>query len=479
MRVACRSVLVLATVGGVVGCKPSDILSVPAPIGVQASGAMQSQAGAESALGGAEGQLFTSLDAYQSYGLLPWAELLTDEFTYVIGAGPGGANVDARRTRAFAHFGEGGDTPWPGLLQARSSFVLAIPLLIKYEPAGSRSMIGEAYALKGYNELIIAESYCAGTPFDIVLPQGGIQYGTPLTTDSTLGMAQADFDSAVAHAAGDPTIAPLASVGLARTLLDRGKFADAATAVQSVPTSFVYNASVEPNNNSLPYEPGMYAYALVNSQYANFNVSDREGGNGLDFVSAHDPRLLFDTSQTTADGTVMRIPLKFEANLAAIPLATGIEARLIEAEAALQVGQTSAWLGDLNALRNSGCTVSGSDTTCALGTGQVPSQTVGLPSLSDPGTDSGRVSLQFRERAFWLFGTGTRLGDLRRLIRQYGRDQSTVFPTGTYAPGQNPELPAPIPTYGTDVSLTLPSLQGGATITNPAYHGCLSSPATP
>jgi len=35
----------------------------------------------------------------------------------------------------------------------------------------------------------------------------------------------------------------------------------------------------------------------------------------------------------------------------------------------------------------------------------------------DPGTQVGREDLLFRERAFWLFATGHRLGDLRRLAR--------------------------------------------------------------
>ncbi len=108
----------------------------------------------------------------------------------------------------------------------------------------------------------------------------------------------------------------------------------------------------------------------------------------------------------------------------------------------------------------------------------MPSQTTGLASLSDPGTDSARVSLTFRERAFWLFGTGTRLGDLRRLIRQYGRNAEAVFPTGPYANGANPGLPVPIPNYGTDVSLTLPTPYGlslsGITETNPNYKGCIA-----
>jgi hypothetical protein len=478
MRLTLRS-FTLAALTAMTGCRPADVLSVPAPAGVQTLGALESQTGAEEAFNGAKGQLFYAADGGGNQGLLDWTGMLTDEFTAVVAAEPDYANVDARFTVGGGNYGEGGNFPWTALLQARSSFVLVVPLLEKYEPTSSQSKVGEAFALMGYDELLIAESYCAGTPFDVVLPGGGIQYGTPLTTDSMLGVAQAHFDSAIAHAAGDAGIAAFGGIGLGRTLMDRGQYSVAATAVKQVSTAYVYNVELAPNENTAPYEPGAYAYGVAFGAKSLFNVSDREGGNGLDFVSANDPRLQFDTSQMTADGTALRIPLKFEANLSFIPLATGIEARLIEAEAALKAGQPATWLMDLNALRNSGCTVSGADTTCSLGTGQVPSQTVGLPSLSDPETDSGRVSLQFRERAFWLFGTGTRLGDLRRLMRQYGRTQDAVFPTGVYANGRNPSLPAPIPTYGTDVSLTLPTPQSGTMITNPSYRGCLSPTSTP
>jgi len=63
-----------------------------------------------------------------------------------------------------------------------------------------------------------------------------------------------------------------------------------------------------------------------------------------------------------------------------------------------------------------------------------------------------QIDVMFRERAFWLYGTGTRLGDLRRLIRQYNRDQSIVFPIGPYEPWQNPDLQVflpNLPNYGT------------------------------
>ncbi len=477
--------LVAMAAVGVVSCRPSDVLSVPAPAGVLASSTLQNQSGAESEFNSAKAQVFYAADGFYGYGVLGSSELLTDEFTFSAFSIFGdviNANVDARETAAFGGFRELGDYPWRGILQARAGMVLALPALKTYEPASGRAKIGEAYALLGYAELIVAEAYCAGTPLDQVLPGGGVAYGAVLTTDSMLGVAEGHFDSAVAEAHGDAPTAALAGVGLGRTLLDRGLYAAAATAVASVPTSFVYNTELQPNGNTAPYTVGLYGDAVQYSGGRIFNVSDVEGGNGLNFVSAHDPRLGLDSSMLTPDGGVWYLPTKFEANLSYIPLATGVEAQLIAAEAALQAGQSGTWLTALNTLRNSGCTVPGVDSTCSLGSGQVPGQTTGVASLADPGTDSGRVSLMFRERAFWLFGTGTRLGDLRRLIRQYGRDQSTLFPVGPYAPTHQNQLPTPLPTYGTDVTLPLPTPAGlaasGLTIGNPNYKGCITSTKT-
>jgi len=105
----------------------------------------------------------------------------------------------------------------------------------------------------------------------------------------------------------------------------------------------------------------------------------------------------------------------------------GIEARLIEAEAQLREGN-SAWLTTLNDLR----------------------ATVGLGPLPDPGNEIARQDLLFRERAFWFFGRGHRVGDLRRLVRQYGRSPETVFPVGAWHKGGN---------YGTDVTLPIPQAE--------------------
>jgi hypothetical protein len=75
-------------------------------------------------------------------------------------------------------------------------------------------------------------------------------------------------------------------------------------------------------------------------------------------------------------------------------------------------------------------------------------------------TDERRVDQLFRERAFWLFATGHRHGDLRRLVRQYGRAADALFPTGAF--------PLSGLIYGTDITFA-PDLSQSL---NPAYRGC-------
>jgi len=119
-------------------------------------------------------------------------------------------------------------------------------------------------------------------------------------------------------------------------------------------------------------------------------------------------------------------------------VADGIEARLIEAEALLQTPDLPGMTGILNDLRAA----------------------QDLDPLAVPGTQAEGVDLLFSERAFWMFATGHRLGDMRRLIRQYGRSADTVFPSGSYIKGGN---------YGDDVNLPIPQEEGN----NPNAAGCL------
>jgi len=88
-----------------------------------------------------------------------------------------------------------------------------------------------------------------------------------------------------------------------------------------------------------------------------------------------------------------------------------------------------------------------------------------VDSLADPGSDSARVRLTFQERAYWMFLTGHRQGDLRRLLRQYSKyypNQNLVYPTGLYtAPGTGE--------YGSDVTAPIAVSEN----VNPQFHGCI------
>jgi hypothetical protein len=86
-----------------------------------------------------------------------------------------------------------------------------------------------------------------------------------------------------------------------------------------------------------------------------------------------------------------------------------------------------------------------------------------LPPLSAPTAAEAQVGLVYRERAFWLYLTGRRLGDLRRLIKNYGRDAETVFPSGRYAAGASYGTATAIPFVLDANSIGNPYITSGCT----------------
>ena len=173
--------------------------------------------------------------------------------------------------------------------------------------------------------------------------------------------------------------------------------------------------------------------------------------NALPFASSRDPRV--PTTIPTAgaingqDGQTYARTTTVYGQLTGIDVANSIDARLIEAEVALKAGNAALWLSTLNALR-----------AAPLKLGEV--QPAVLPPLIDPGSADARLSLLFREKAFWTFSRGQRLGDLRRLLRQYGRTEANTFPQGVHYKGGN---------YGTDVNLPVVTDERN----NPNFKGCL------
>lgn len=453
-------------VSGAVACR--GILDAPPPLGVITEDALQNRAGAENVFASAKAQFFSNYAGGSGIALI--SGLFSDEFICsdnVYGCGIAGlGGIDTRQTTGLA--GIVNQTVFPNLAGNRGTLLIAHSGLSQFEPAGGQKLAGEALALVGFNEVFLAENFCAGTTLDAVKAGGGWTYGPAYSLDSLLGIAEAHFQQALVSANGDTAVASLASVGLARVRLDRGDFSGAGSVVSAVVTGFQYNAVTDPTGANGPTN-------LYNSLYNSFagafvNVADHEGGNGLSYRSSRDPRLVLDSAKQTRDGDPFYYPVRFGLPSSVVPLANGIEARLIEAEAALHAGQISTWLSALNNLRTT-CADAGSCATPApAGSGGV----AGLPPLADPGTNSGRIALTFQERAFWLFGTGHRLGDMRRLVRQYGVNATSVYPVGAYSGSAGSNAPV---TYGTDISIALPD-PAAIGATNPAYHGCSGAPTS-
>jgi hypothetical protein len=170
---------------------------------------------------------------------------------------------------------------------------------------------------------------------------------------------------------------------------------------------------------------------------------------GTNLAAVWDVRTpVFFRGTASFDGSCIFSVEKYWSRSAPVPLAEGKEARLIEAEAALRKGDAASWLAIHNALRG---TVGLNACPSTLSVGCVTPSPATLPPLVDPGTFDSRVTLHFQERALWLWITGHRLGDMRRLVRQgFGRTVGQVFPSGPFI------RTLAVGTYGSDVAMPVP-----------------------
>lgn len=328
--------------------------------------------------------------------------------------------------------------------RTRAGATRAINVLRKVAPTPVQNL-GELYTIRGFTENFFAELYCSGVPFSEEAASG-TTFGDPLTTAQIYGRALASLDSALASAGTDARVQNMARLGRGRVLLNLGRYADAAAAVASVPTTFSW--STAHSTASGRQENGMWnALTVANSRYA---IVNNEGTNGLVWLrTPADPRIPWVPSTRTGfNGSSRNLPtqLKYDRTTSAV-VANGLEARLIELEVRLrgatQADRDAVFAG-LNQLR--------------------AANTPAIAPLAGaaPTDQAAAVSQFFEERAIWLYLTGHRLGDLRRLIRQYGRTANQVFPTGN--------LPAPLAgVYGNDVNLPVPFDERN----NPKFNGCL------
>jgi hypothetical protein len=392
-------------------------------------------------------------------GQINMTGLLTDELID-IESFPTRQQIDARNTIPSNVSLKG---TFADLSAARAGADEASSGYAKFDPANPNWPRVLDYA--GYSYLMFAEYYCDGVPFSNIDPlTAKVTYGQPMTRAQIRQIALAKFDSALNlgaaavtadNAAGNPTatdseVIYLARVGEARVLMDSNNYAAAAAVAATVPANFQY--LVENSTNNPIQFNGVWNYNVAGNF---FGIGDFDGGTGLDFVSGADARVK--TLDTGEPGAIGFGPDWVEQFIYSQPgsnaiLASGLEAQLIIAEADLSAGNVGGWATILNKLRTSF-----TDTT--LSNHPLPADSTTTASHDE------QIDVMFRERAFWLFLTGHRMEDMRRLVRQYHRSQALVFPS------VNPTAIGL--SYGSNVDFPVSEDEQN----NPNFHGCMNRSA--
>ncbi len=419
---------------------------------------VNSLAGARAVATGALGRFRNATAGAESMWM--YGGLMTDEWatssTFVQNDETDQRKVQPQNTQVTGFF--------RNINRVRTAANQAIPLLRQYDSTNT-ALIAEMYFARGFAEMQLAQDFCNGIPLSNAAGDE-VVYDAPRTVAEVFAVAVASFDSAITIAskltdAQSTLIANAAKVGKGRALMGLNRYADAAAAVAGIPTTFKYQHTFSlTTSDNIIWNQGFSAKRYSVGDSIEGNNRDILVKNAIPFTSAQDPRLPVRDSKFSGavtigqdGGTVMRLTTIYD-RLTSIDVVNGIDARLIEAEAKLAAGDITGWLATLNGLRN------GPGRVTTLGTVTVPS----MPNLVDPGNTAARVSLTFREKAFWTFSRGQRLGDLRRLIRQYGRAATDVFPEGVHFKAG---------TYGTDVNFPVVTDEEN----NPNFKGCIDRKA--
>ena len=454
---ATATLVALVAAASLVGCSSisEPLLDADDP-DLVVPGTIQNAEGANALYIGAIGRLRTATAAGESTWL--FGGLLADEWstssTFI-------QNDEADQRSIKLDNGTVRDQ-FRALSRVRTATNQSLDGLRKYLP-NERAKMAEMYFARGFAEMQLAQDFCNGIPLSDASTEV-FAFGDPLPVAEVFNRAIASYDSALALATGTDTssvrIARAARIGKARALLGVNKIPEAAALVTPalVPTTFVYELtfSVPGGVNILWSQPASARRYTVGDSLEG-NARNLLVRNAIPFFSARDPRLPVrytvstngrDTTKSQ-DGFTFSRTTTLYGQFTNTALASGLDARLIEIEAQLRAGDYVAMTAGLNALR-----------AAPPKLGEIQPTAAQLPPLLVPASQADAENLYFREKAFWTFTRGQRLGDLRRLVRQYGRTVANTFPEGTHYRGGP---------YGPDVNLPVPKDEEK---NNPNFTSC-------
>jgi hypothetical protein len=440
-------------------CRLSDKLLEPQNPGIVDPSAVGTSAAALALRVGAIGRIRNVIDGGDER-LWQAGGHLADEYKNA-DFQPSRADVD-RRTIATNN----GNFPYTTVTQPRGFLYDAIDAMAEFAP-DSIWQRGELYMGLGFMEMSLAENYCNGIPLGRT-KSGEVTLGPPLTNLQVFDSSLKHLDSALTllgtRADANAVFVRQATLILkARVLVAKGDFTAAAALVPvaTVPTSYQYLFTTSPGTNGGLEDNGHWNVQFSTHRMTvadSFDLVNNQPNrifNALPFASANDPRV----------PVVRTIPTQAEDGLTPfyqqqlwngrddpIPMVSGIDARLIEAEARLNANDFAGMMTILNALRTTSQRI-GAKTIAVM------------PALTTtPATKDAATTLFFREKGFWTFGRGQRVSDLRRLMRQYGRPEDQVWPKGVYSFGGSASG-----VYGTDVNFPVPDGE----LINPDFKGCI------
>lgn len=382
--------------------------------------------------GGVRNQINGAIGSFQEAfdGYVRYSGLLADEFI-ASGTFPTHEEVDERRVNPdnssltqFTATGDGnttGDGLYEPLQAAReqSDEIVSGFRASLDDPAFAdvqddlREGIARGLYFGAYTRLLLGELYCASV----------VDEGAALSSDDRIADALALFEEAedAAVEAGQGDLAAASQVGRGRALAWLGDAAGAAAAVGGVPTDFAFLARYSTNtpneeNEVNTFTDGLSFTALrwtigagdsparFNEKFAYFD----------EFVEAGliDPEPGLDAFDATIP---VSLQLVYPSADDDIPIATGWEARMLEAEALVRAGDTAgaaALVDPLLAER-------------------------GFAATAFTGDLQNDLRELARARAVGLWLTGTRQGTLRRLVA----DGVNLYPQGK--PGTDIAFPIP------------------------------------
>jgi hypothetical protein len=342
----------LLAAGLLTACNSKDYLSVTSPSRIPASG-LEDPAKASLLVNGTVADFECAFGAYVVAGGLIGQEL--EDATQTAARYPYDQRTLISSSPTYQTSTCQGLGVYSPLQTARVSADNARRLLTGWTDAqvpGRQELLATAAAYEGYAQLLLGEGFCA-TVFSSFNADGSINYGTVITPAQAFDSAITHFTEAItaAQAAGPSatSILNMAYVGRARAKLDKGDLAGARADAILVPANFVLNMTA----SSISSRRNNRVWADNGPNGSAFNQASSVGAL---YRNLNDPRVPVIHPANLPDATIgvpLWIQQKYTSASAPIPIATGVEAQLIVAEADIASNPSEA-LTLINASRAAG-----------------------------------------------------------------------------------------------------------------------------